>query len=144
MKTIYEAIRSSSIAYATLNEIPVELQLPPYLDQLLCSQEEDDTDFIQSPDDDEVSNWGQELGYGWRLPSLVPWKSLLLLREQELLDSYLQFSGSQFISQDRPVAESLVRFIKTVNITLSYAQFPNILATLIYSLSQACRCGKFT
>lgn len=122
MKTIYEAIKSSSIAYITLHDIPLELQLPPHLDQLLHSQEEEDIDFIQSPDDDdETNNWGRDLGHGWQLPSLMPWKSLLLLRGQELLDSYVQFSGSQLVSQDRLVAESLIRFIKTVNVTLSYA-----------------------
>jgi hypothetical protein len=120
MKTIYEAIKSSSIAYITLHDIPLELQLPPHLDQLLRNPEEEAIDFIQSPDDDETSNWGQELGHGWQLPSLTPWKSLLLLRGQELLDSYIQFSGSHLISQDRLVAESLIRFIKTVNVTLSY------------------------
>ncbi|KAF8737621.1 hypothetical protein AX14_012614 [Amanita brunnescens Koide BX004] len=128
MKTIYEAIKSSSIAYITLHDIPLELQLPPHLDQLLHSQEEEDIDFIQSPDDDdETNNWGRDLGHGWQLPSLMPWKSLLLLRGQELLDSYVQFSGSQLVSQDRLVAESLIRFIKTVNVTLSLADVASLL-----------------
>ncbi|KAK2463453.1 hypothetical protein APHAL10511_004539 [Amanita phalloides] len=125
MRTLYEAIKSSSIAYITLHEIPLELQLPPYLDQLSCHQEEDDS--IQSPDDDEMSNWGQEMGHGWRLPSLMPWKSLLLLRGQELLESYLQFNGAQLLPQDRPVAESLIRFIRTINITLSLTDIASLL-----------------
>ena len=122
---MYEAIRSSTVAYITLHDIPLELQLPPYLGQLLCHQDDDEFSLLGSPDEDELSDWGQEMASGWRLPSLAPWKSLLLLCSQDVLEAQLQQSVAQLLPQDRLVAESLVRFVKTVNITLSYAHQPH-------------------
>ncbi|KAF8632274.1 hypothetical protein AX15_002016 [Amanita polypyramis BW_CC] len=126
MRTLYESIKSSSVAYITLHDIPLELQLPPCLDHLLHCEEEE-IDLFQSPDDDEMSNWGQEMNCGWRLPSLAPWKSLLLLHGQDMLDPYLQLGGAHLLPQDRPVAEGLIRFMKTINITLSLADIASLL-----------------
>ncbi|PFH52906.1 hypothetical protein AMATHDRAFT_55736, partial [Amanita thiersii Skay4041] len=127
IKALYEAIKTLSAAHVTINDIPLELQLPPYLDQLLHNQEEDDIDFLPSPDDDENSNWGQDMRFGWRLPSLTPWKSLLLLDGQDASESYLR-SGQIYVpTQDRSLIEGLIRFMKTVNITLSLADIASLL-----------------
>src|SRR5690348_8301140 len=79
MKAVYEGIKARSIAYLSLNGIPVEIQLPPYLDDLLRAQDDYDLDVIERPGDEEMQNWGPELRFGWKLPGLAPWKSLLLL-----------------------------------------------------------------
>ena len=59
MKTLYEAVKANSIARLVINEIGVEVQLPPQLDKLLHA-EEDNPDFIEKSDPDSVS-WGPEL-----------------------------------------------------------------------------------
>jgi nitrogen permease regulator 3-like protein len=117
MKTLYEAIKSCSVAYLTINSLPLEVQLPPYLDQLLHFKDNEDQDWVS--DDDEygyVAMWGKDMSVGWRLPSLVPWKSLLLL------DSAIGGSlrRSQIAPEDQHLAEGLFRFLETVNVTLSY------------------------
>ncbi|KAF8626403.1 hypothetical protein AX17_006570 [Amanita inopinata Kibby_2008] len=127
MRVLYEAIKLSSMAYITIHDIPMELQLPPYLDQLLHNQEEDGIDFLPSPDDDETLNWEREMNDGWRLPSLAPWKSLLLLDGPESFEPYFHSGGTQILPQDRPLAEGLMRFLKTVNITLSLADVASLL-----------------
>ncbi|KAG6327012.1 hypothetical protein ID866_12077 [Astraeus odoratus] len=94
MKTLFEAVKSSTMAYITLNDIPLELQLPPYLDHLLHSEEEYELDFVDHvEDEDEARVWGCDLSFGWRLPALAPWKSLLLLDGDQALDPYINLRG---------------------------------------------------
>ncbi|TFK28214.1 hypothetical protein FA15DRAFT_665708 [Coprinopsis marcescibilis] len=122
MKAVYEAIKTRSIAYVTLNAIPLELQLPPHLDDLLHNDNELDQDMMQRPDDNELQNWGQELSLGWQLPPLVPWKSLLLLDEDSALeDPIASLRGPHVTREDRTLAEGLIRFLETASITLSLA-----------------------
>lgn len=129
MKTVYESIKARSIAYISLNAIPLELQLPPYLDDLLHSDGDNthDLDFIERPDDEAMQNWGPELRFGWKLPGLAPWKSLLLLEgENDLEDPFLSLRGggagtANLSGDEKTMAESLVRFLETANTTLSLA-----------------------
>ncbi|KAF8876720.1 nitrogen permease regulator of amino acid transport activity 3-domain-containing protein [Infundibulicybe gibba] len=127
MKLLYEAIKSSSMAYITLNNIPMELQLPPFLDTLLRNEEENQGDFANHSDDEELQMWGEEMQVGWRLPMLAPWKSLLLLDNDNGLDPYMNLRGPHVNPDDRALAEGLIRFLETATVTLSLADIGSLL-----------------
>ena len=120
MKTIYEAIKSSSMAYVTINNLPLELQLPPYLDTLLHSQSDQETDFIDPSDDGYSLNWGPDMTLGWKLPSVAPWKTLLLLDVDNDMDPHMILRDSHEHAEDRTFAEGLVRFLEIASVTLPY------------------------
>ena len=116
MKNLYEAIKTSTMAYISIDNIPLELQLPPFLDQLLHSE---DNEFVYQPinDDDDAyykQAWGEDLSeVGWNLPSLDPWKSLLML------DSSFNLETPYIESEDRNLVEGLVKFMDIARVTLS-------------------------
>jgi nitrogen permease regulator 3-like protein len=114
MKALYEAIKVSHMAYLNIHNLPLEVQLPPYLDVLLNSEGENDADLIH-PDDEYSQAWGPEMRIGWRLPALAPWKSLLLL------DDHHGFNprGAHVNPEDRTLVEGLIRFLETASVTLS-------------------------
>lgn len=124
MKALYEAMKSSTMAHITIHGLPLELQLPPYLDHLLHSSEEYELDFVDHQDDDdrEPNAWGKEMSFGWRLPALAPWKSLLLLDRQDgqVLDPQMGLRGPNVSTGDRALAEGLIKFLETASVTLSY------------------------
>ena len=77
LKSVYEGIKSRSIAYISLNAIPLELQLPPHLDSLLQSEGDyEDVDSMERPEDEVMQNWGPELSFGWKLPKDYFWQFL--------------------------------------------------------------------
>lgn len=123
MKALYEAIKSSTMAHITIHNLPIELQLPPYLDHLLHSEDEYELDFVDRQEDDDSGDanaWDKDMSFGWRLPALAPWKSLLLLDEQNGQNLDPQMGGSQVGSDDRALAEGLIKFLETASVTLSY------------------------
>ncbi|KIY44141.1 hypothetical protein FISHEDRAFT_52427 [Fistulina hepatica ATCC 64428] len=128
MKDIYEAVISRSIARISLNGIPVELQLPPYLDSLLHIDENDNFEFYETHnDDDDAQNWGPDMQFGWHLPSLRPWKSILLL-EKEDVDQYSNVMRTAVGVDDQPLLESLHKFFETAaSATLSLADISSLL-----------------
>lgn len=128
MKSLYEAIKTRSIAYITLNAIPLELQLPPHLDDLLHN-EDLDPDSVPAPYDEKTENWGPELSTGWKLPELAPWKSLMLLdaTDDSLEDPMASFRGPHVSAEDRALAEKLMRFMENVSVTLSLADMGSLL-----------------
>ena len=119
MKSVYEAIKNSKMAYISINNLPLELQLPPFLDSLLHSQEDPEVDLIDPSDNDEALNWGEELSLGWKLPPMAPWKSLLLLDVDKEMDPHQILGGPHDNSEDKALAEGLVRFLETASVTLS-------------------------
>ena len=122
MKSIYEAIKNSKMAYISINNLPLELQLPPFLDSLLDSQEDPEVDLTDPSDNDEALNWGEELSLGWKLPTMTPWKSLLLLDVDNEMDPHQILDGPQENSEDKALAEGLVKFLDTASaapVTLS-------------------------
>ncbi|KAF7316927.1 hypothetical protein HMN09_00426900 [Mycena chlorophos] len=130
MKTLFEALKSSSVAYITIHDLPLELQLPPYLDTLLRSEEDDDNEAPNPTDDDEPDGWGQDLSFGYRLPSLTAWKSLLLLDDgPEGVNPYSNLRQSLVNSAqgDRSLVEGLLRFLEHASVTLSLADLGNIM-----------------
>ncbi|KAI6147032.1 nitrogen permease regulator of amino acid transport activity 3-domain-containing protein [Pisolithus thermaeus] len=128
MKALFDAIKSSTMAYITLNDIPLELQLPPFLDHLLHGEEEHELDFVDhQEDEDEARVWGCDLSLGWRLPSLAPWKSLLLLEGDQELDPYINLRGPHVRPDEREHAEGLIRFLETASVTLSLSDMANLL-----------------
>ncbi|KAJ6544783.1 nitrogen permease regulator of amino acid transport activity 3-domain-containing protein [Mycena vulgaris] len=128
MKTLYEALKSSSVAYISIHDLPLELQLPPYLDVLLHSEEDNDTEFLSPPEDDEYQVWGQEMSFGYRLPSLTAWKSLLLLDDApEGIDPYANLRRSLIGTGDRLLVEGLIKFLEIASVTLSLADMASLL-----------------
>lgn len=105
------------MAYITINNIPLELQLPPFLDQLL--QSEDDDLIYQPLNEDDATiykqAWGEDLSEdGWNLPSLDPWKSLLML------DSSMNVRTPYIDHEENSVLlEGLVKFMDIASVTLS-------------------------
>ncbi|KAF8207582.1 nitrogen permease regulator of amino acid transport activity 3-domain-containing protein [Mycena galopus ATCC 62051] len=128
MKTLYEALKSSSVAYITIHDLPLELQLPPYLDVLLHSEEENEPEFLAAPDDDDYQIWGQEMSFGYRLPSLTAWKSLLLLDDgPEGIDPYANLRRSLIGTGDHSLIEGLIKFLDIASVTLSLADMASLL-----------------
>lgn len=133
MKTLYDAIKANTIARLVINEIGIEVQLPPQLDNLLHS-EEDNPDYVEHEDPESVS-WGPELSFGWGLPSLAPWKSLLLFNvEDQYNDLKTNLSRPGLSQEDQMLAEGLIQFLETVSIFDSYV------LTLDCSLSSFSPC----
>jgi len=120
LRDLYEAIKVSQIASLTINGFPFEVQLPPYLDALLHNEDETEIDHLPSPDEEEHSpDWGPALSFGWRLPTLAPWKSLLILDDPKDRGDFASLKGPYLNPDDRVAAEGLVRFLETVSVTLS-------------------------
>ncbi|KAK0227383.1 nitrogen permease regulator of amino acid transport activity 3-domain-containing protein [Armillaria nabsnona] len=117
MKALYEAIKSSSMAYVTINNIPLELQLPPFLDQILYSEDDD----LHQPEDEEWQSWGPGMAFGWKLPALAPWKSVLLL------DESLNLRTPHIDGDDHNLIEGLVKFMEIAAVTLSLADMATLL-----------------
>lgn len=117
------------MAYISIHSIPLELQLPPHLDLLLHSEDEVGADLDSFIDPHELEEqghsddvfgwaWGPEFGFGWKLPSLAPWKSLLLL-DADGFDPYMNLRGPHISSEDRTTVEGLIRFLETASVTVS-------------------------
>ena len=81
MKTLYESIKDNAIARISLNDLPLELQLPPFLDSLLHADEDVSPEAYE--DDGEPSAWSPTMSFAWRLPTLTPWKALLRLDDDD-------------------------------------------------------------
>ena len=126
MKTLYESIKSRSLAHLTIHNLPLELQLPPHLDTLLHST--DDEEFAEHGEmvsRDGVGTWGRDFSVAWRLE---PWKSLLLLSSpdgsgREWMDVYAAIRGTNVREEDKLLAEQLIKFLETVDVTLSFVCF---------------------
>ena len=120
MKTIYEAIKSSDLAYVTINYLPLQLQLPPHIDTLLHTQDDQRADFMDPYDDDSNLIWGQSMSLGWKLPSMAPWKALVLLDDDSEMDPYTALRGPQTSAEDRTLAEGIIRFLENASVQRSY------------------------
>ncbi|KAL0573407.1 Nitrogen permease regulator 3 [Marasmius crinis-equi] len=127
MKALYESIKSSSIGHISLNNILVEVQLPPHLDVLLHNDDDFDHSTFNNSDDEDLEAWGPEMRFGWRLPALVPWKSLLLLDPSDDFDPFSDLRNPRISPDDQGVAEGLLKFLETANVTLSLADLASLL-----------------
>lgn len=133
MKSLYEAIKSCSIAHLTIHNIPLELQLPPYLDSLLHSTDDEEfAEYDEVVSRGGVSTWGRGFSVAWRLPALEPWKSLLLLNGpddpgRQWTDVYAAIRGTNVREEDKLLAGQLIKFLETVDVTLSYVCFTSLL-----------------
>ncbi len=120
MKALFEPIKVSKIAHFTITGLPLELQLPPYLDALLHSDDDTEMEYLNPPHEDDTPSWGPEMSFGWGLPTLAPWKSLLLLDEKkDGIDLYADLKDPFLSPESRGIAEGLVKFLEIVAVTLS-------------------------
>lgn len=129
MKTLYEAIKTNTIARVTINELPLELQLPPYLDTLLHADEEVEPEEEQEDEDGEPNAWGPDMSFAWRLPALTPWKALIRLDDEEEQGYQLnmQLRAAQLNPEERELAEQLIRFLDLASVSLSLAEMASLL-----------------
>lgn len=134
IKALYEAIKSRSLAHLTIHNIPLELQLPPYLDTLLHSTDDEEfTEYDEVDSRNGFSTWGRGFSVAWRLPALKPWKSLLLLSGpddpgRQWMDVYAAIRGTNVRDEDKLLAGQLMKFLETVDdVTLSYVCFASLL-----------------
>ena len=130
MKTLYESIKDNSIARITLHDLPLELQLPPYLDSLLHATEDVDCEEDIADEDSEPNAWGPEMSFAWRLPALTPWKALLRLDDEDDeqgYELYMQLRAAQLHPEERELAEQLLRFIDLASVMLSLAEMASLL-----------------
>lgn len=124
VKTVYESIKDGTIARITLRGFSMELQLPPYLDSLLHDDDSSDVEFGDKDGEDEfaygsAATWGPEMSFAWRLPALTPWKSLLRLDGGEFgFDPWMTLRGPQMSTEDRELAEQLIKFLESASVTL--------------------------
>jgi hypothetical protein len=120
MKDLYDAIKASKVANLTINDFSIELQLPPHLDTLLHNDDEAELNYLDSPDEEDSPGWGPEMNFGWRLPTLAPWKSLLMLDDPaDGGEPFPGLKGPHFSPEDRAAADGLTRFLETISVTLS-------------------------
>ena len=104
----------------------MELQLPPHLDALLhCTDDEDFAENYEEDSPGSLSTWGRGFAVAWCLPALEPWKSLLLLSGpddpgRQWMDVYAAIRGTNVREEDKLLAEQLIKFLETVDVTLSY------------------------
>jgi hypothetical protein len=105
----------------TINNLPLELQLPPHLDEFF--QADDETEInstvLQSNRSDDM--WGGELAHGWNLPQLAPWKSLLLLDGPLADDAFSSLRNPQPNPEEQGLVDGLVRFLEEASIGVSCA-----------------------
>ncbi|KAL1749236.1 nitrogen permease regulator of amino acid transport activity 3-domain-containing protein [Schizophyllum fasciatum] len=124
MQVLFDTIKNSDIAYITIHDLPMELQLPPYLDTLLNVAGDDEVDELQ--EQDAADMWGPHMSFGWRLETLAPWKSILLL-EKDDFDPFASLRGPHVSVNDRPLVDGLIRFLEVASITLSLADMSSLL-----------------
>ncbi|TBU50380.1 nitrogen permease regulator of amino acid transport activity 3-domain-containing protein [Dichomitus squalens] len=130
MKTLYESIKDNTIASVTLNDLPLELQLPPYLDSLLHAIEDVDCEGDIADEYSEPNAWGPEMSFAWRLPALTPWKALLRIDDEDDEQGYqlyMQLRAAQLHPEERELAEQLIRFIDLASVMLSLAEMASLL-----------------
>ncbi|KAF8721653.1 Nitrogen Permease regulator of amino acid transport 3, partial [Rhizoctonia solani] len=98
IKTVYESVTKGAVAHIQINDVPLDIQLPPRHAAMLggvasTGIPEDGVDphadFDQGPAstgaedefEDEVGRAEDARRFGWWLPRLLPWKGLLLLED---------------------------------------------------------------
>lgn len=147
MKLTFESLRSGEIARVEIAGLSLEMQIPPEVEADLASG-------VEVVLDDERELPDPEIGYhqaifdpglslpsvGWGVPNLAPWKSLLLLDgpgmtripTESASDGPLDLPLTLGIgSEDRLLAEGLLRFLSLAHITCSLA---SMAATLSWDL----------
>ncbi|KAI1796991.1 nitrogen permease regulator of amino acid transport activity 3-domain-containing protein [Ganoderma leucocontextum] len=130
MKTLYESIKENTIARITLHDLPLELQLPPFLDSLLQADEDGYCEEDVADDDSEPNAWGPEMSFAWRLPALTPWKALLRLDDEDDgqgYQLYMQLRAAQLHPEERELGEQLLKFLDLASVMLSLAEMASLL-----------------
>ncbi|KAF8519553.1 nitrogen permease regulator of amino acid transport activity 3-domain-containing protein [Gautieria morchelliformis] len=142
---IYTSIRANALARLTLHNISLDLQLPPFLDSLLRADPSDpggssslgwsgqgnyDDDDDERGDDD-YADWGPELSFGWKLPALTPWKSLLLLDidsgDCDKADPLQNLNRPGLTTEERDIAEGVSRFLDSASIFVPLSDMATLL-----------------
>ncbi|CAE6456902.1 unnamed protein product [Rhizoctonia solani] len=98
IKSVYEAVTGGTVAHIQINDVPLDIQLPPRHMAMLGGSAstgipedgiDPHADLEQGPPstgtedefEDEVGRAEDARRFGWWLPRLLPWKGLLLLED---------------------------------------------------------------
>ena len=84
----------------------------------VAAGDERDARLDELQEQDAAEMWGPHMSYGWRLETLAPWKSILLL-EKDGFDPFASLRGPHVSVSDRPLVDGLIRFLEVASITLS-------------------------
>ncbi|PCH42346.1 hypothetical protein WOLCODRAFT_132332 [Wolfiporia cocos MD-104 SS10] len=129
MKTLYDSIKTNSIAHLTINNLPLQLQLPQYLDSLLYPEDDCDADNADREDDYDLQSPSDESSRATKAPVLAPWKSLLRLDEEDErgYELYMKQRAPHLTVEDRELTEQLLKFLDLASVTLSLADMASLL-----------------
>lgn len=115
-----------------INDIPVSVQLPPEHQSLLkfdadetspeADRRPDDLELADEDHEDSEGRVEDELRFGWRIPPLRPWKSVLILDGPSSPDP-LPTPGSKPEDKMNDPVGSLDKFLAIASPTLSYVLF---------------------
>lgn len=116
-----------------VNTIPVNVQLPPghlnllRVDQqpeisedVLTREETWDWGHAEEDDEDADARLEDELRFGWKIPPLRPWKSVLILEDANAADIVPTARRADPGDLSIDPTEALTRFINIASPTLAY------------------------
>lgn len=133
IKDVFEAISTDQIAQVAINDIPVQVQLPPNhanyfntdaeeLEEIQAlTQFELENNGLGFEDDDVQGQWLDEVHYGWKIPPLVPWKAILMLDNDgnDPVESIWIGNPNSQSEEDLNSKEVLRKFVEIASPTLS-------------------------
>ncbi|KAG8960226.1 hypothetical protein FRC03_006882 [Tulasnella sp. 419] len=137
IRTVYEAITNDSIANVLINDIPVHIQLPPNHNAQLCDDFENDEDqeyltqlLLDETEQDEhdaEGRWYDEIQYGWRLPPLLPWKTIILTNNDDPIAGLWTGQARAETGDEKTPEELLRRFVGMLSPSLSFSDIAVLL-----------------
>ncbi|KAF9520657.1 hypothetical protein BS47DRAFT_650292 [Hydnum rufescens UP504] len=139
IRAAYEAVVTSSIAQVMINTIPVNVQLPPgHLNLLKVDQQPEIAEDILTrhdswgwdhgdDDDDADARLEDELRFGWKMPPLRPWKSVLILDQANPADIVHPPRKPDTPGRSMDPTEALARFLSIASPTISLFESADLL-----------------
>ncbi|KAG9049382.1 hypothetical protein FS837_010436 [Tulasnella sp. UAMH 9824] len=146
IKTVFTCMTNGSIAQVLINEIPVQVQLPPDHIAYLSGEDVEDleeqealSEFLLEQagygggEDDPQGRWLDEVHYGWKLESpLLPWKALVMLESEDGSDPvdniWLGNPATDGGADEHNSAKDLLRrFVEYASPTLSLSDIAALL-----------------
>ena len=124
-----------------INTIPVNVQLPPgHLNLLKVDQQpeiaedilsrHDSWDWDHGDDDEDAdARLEDELRFGWKMPPLRPWKSVLILDQANPADIVHPPRKTDNPGRSMDPTEALARFLSIASPTISYANLSSALVS---------------
>lgn len=94
-----------------VGEFELDLQMPWFLSELLAGDNDPEGAGEYAYEDEGDERWDPEFGKGWRVPKIVPWKTLLFLE------------GWEGDGQVEPESQEMLKFREILSPDVSYVGF---------------------